>query len=64
MKHKVTIRVVDEKGCNNTVIKGARARIPTRFLRFLFGGYTNVYLLTPGKTVDSVYVEEVREDAE
>ena len=61
MKHKVTIRVVDEYGRDNTVLRGARARIPTRLLRFLFGGYTNVYLLTPGKTVETVNIEEVKE---
>ena len=62
MKHKVTIRIIDEDGREESAIRGARARIPTRLIRFLFGGFTNVYLLTPGKTVDTVLIEEVQEE--
>ena len=62
MKHKVTIRVTDERGCRRAVVQGAQARIPTRPVRFLFGGFTNVYLLTPGQSVESVNIEEVKEE--
>ena len=61
MKHKVTIRVADERGSARAVVRGAQARIPTRLVRFLFGGYTNVYLLTPGQSVESVNIVEVKE---
>jgi len=62
MKHKVTIRVADEGGRATTVLKGAEKRIPTRLLKLLFGGFTNVYLLTPGKTVASVDISEIKEE--
>ena len=63
MKHKVTIRVADERGDSRTVVKGAQARIPARLIKFLFGGFTNVYLLTPGQSVESVNIVEVKEES-
>ena len=62
MKHKVTIRVTDERGSRRAVVQGAQTRIPTRLVRFLFGVFTNVYLLTPGQSVESVNIEEVKEE--
>jgi len=61
MKHKVTINVSDEHG-RTAVLKGAQRRLPTRLLRFLFGDFTQIYLLTPGKTVESVDIREVKEE--
>ena len=61
MKHKITINVADEDGRKVTVLKGAERKLPTRLLRFLFGDFTQVYLLSPGQTVQSVDISEVRE---
>ncbi len=61
MKHKVTIQVSDEHG-RTAVLKGAQRRLPTRLLRFLFGDFTQVYLLSPGKTVTSVDIREVKQE--
>lgn len=61
MKHTITINVADEDGRRTTVLKGAERRLPTRLLRFLFGDFTQVYLLSPGQTVQSVNISEVRE---
>ncbi len=61
MKHKVTIQVSDEHG-RADVLKGAQRRLPTKLLRFLFGDFTQVYLLSPGKTVSSVDICEVKEE--
>lgn len=61
MKHKVTIKVADADGRSTTVLKGAGKKLPTRILRFLFGDFTQVYLLSPGQTVQSVDISEVRE---
>lgn len=36
-------------------------RLPSRIARFLFGDYTQVYLLAPGQTVESVDVREIKE---
>lgn len=61
MKHTITINVAEEDGRRTTVLKGAERRLPTRLLRFLFGDFTQVYLLSPGQTVQSVNISEVRE---
>ena len=63
MKHKVTIRVADETGRRELAYQGERRRFPTRLLRLLFGGYTTVYLMTPGKTIDTIRIEEIKEES-
>ena len=61
MKHKVTINISDDHG-HTAVLKGAQRRLPTRLLHWLFGDFTNVYLLSPGQTVESVDIREVKEE--
>lgn len=61
LKHKITINVTDAKGRHTTVLRGAKRSIPERLVRFLFGDFTQVYLLAPGQTVESVDVQEVKE---
>lgn len=60
MKHKVTINVADSGG-KSTLLKGANLTLPTRLVRFLFGDFTHVYLLSPGQTVESVDIREIKE---
>lgn len=61
LKHRVTINVTDPTGKKATVLRGASRRIPERLVRFLFGDFTQVYLLAPGQTVESVDIREVKE---
>lgn len=61
LKHKITINVSDPSGKKATVIKGADMRLPLRIVKFLFGDFTQVYLLSPEQTVESVDVREVKE---
>lgn len=61
LKHKITINVTDARVKHTTVLRGAHRRIPERLVRFLFGEYTQMYLLTLGQTVESVDVREVKE---
>lgn len=61
LKHKITINVTDAKGRHTTVLRGAKRSIPERLVRLLFGDFTQVYLLAPGQTVESVDVREVKE---
>lgn len=60
MKHTVTINVADSGG-KSTVLKGANLTLPARLVRFLFGDFTQVYLLSPGQTVESVDIREIKE---
>ena len=59
LKHKITINVTDARGRHMTVLRGAKRSIPERLVRFLFGDFTQVYLLAPGQTVESVDVYKV-----
>lgn len=49
LKHKITINVTEPKGRHMTVLRGAQRSIPERLVRFLFGDFTQVYLLAPGR---------------
>lgn len=61
LKHKIVINVTDSTGKNATVLRGATRMIPRRLVKFLFGDFTQVYLLAPGQTVESVDIREVKE---
>lgn len=64
LKHRITINVTDPHGRKASVLKGADMKLPSRLVRFLFGDFQQVYLLTPGQTVESVNISEVREGGE
>ena len=61
MKHRITINVTDPNGKQAAVLRGADMRLPARLVRFLFGDFQQVYLLSPGQTVESVNISEVKE---
>ena len=61
VKHRIVINVSDSDGRRENVLKGADGKLPARLLKFLFGEFTQVYLLSPGQTVESVDIREVEE---
>ena len=61
VKHRIVINVSDFVGRKENVLKGADVKLPARLLKFLFGEFTQVYLLSPGQTVESVDIREVEE---
>ena len=61
MKHRITINVIDPNGRRANVLRGADMTLPARLVRFLFGDFQQIYLLSPGQTVESVNISEVRE---
>ncbi len=61
IKHKIVINVSDPNGRKANVLKGGDMKLPARILRFLFGDFTQVYLLSPGQTVESVDIRKVEE---
>jgi len=64
-KHTVKINVADCKGEKRQVLTSTRLNLPRRFLRFLFGDFCQVLVLTPGETVTGVEIHETRKgDAE
>ena len=61
LKHRIIINVSDPDGNKVNILKGAERWFPTRLLKLLFGDYTQVYLLSPGQTIDSVDIKEIKE---
>ena len=59
IKHKIVINVSDPHGKTANVLKGANVRLPTRLIKLLFGDFTQVNLIAPGQTVESVDIHEV-----
>ena len=60
LKHKVQINVARDNGNQkNAVIKSGIRRVPQRLLKFLFGGFTEVLVLAPGRSVQSVEIHEI-----
>lgn len=59
LKHMIRINVTGEKS-KTQVLEGADRRLPMRLLRLLFGDFTTVYLLSPGQSVESVEIHEVK----
>lgn len=54
IKHKIVINVSGPQS------KTANVKLSTRLIKFLFGDFTQVYLLAPGQTVESVDIHEVK----
>ena len=59
LKHRVRINVCDDSGHKQPVLKSGTARLPQRLLKWLFGDFSEVLVLTPGKTVDEVEIHEL-----
>ena len=58
LKHRVRINVCDERGCTQPVLQSGTVHIPKRLLKWLFGDFCEVLVLTPGKTVNEVEIHE------
>ena len=60
MKHKVVINVSSGNKQKAPVLKAALLTLPRGIVQFLFGEYTQIYLISPGKTIESVNIKEVQ----
>jgi hypothetical protein len=59
MIHKVQINVAEANGKNQKVLGSRIKRIPNRLLRLLFGDYSQVLILKPGKTIQAIEIREI-----
>jgi len=60
LKHRVQINVARKDGSHKkAVIKSGVSKIPQRLLNFLFGEFTEILVLTPGQSVQSVEIHEI-----
>ncbi|MCK9479274.1 MAG: hypothetical protein M0R40_07220 [Firmicutes bacterium] len=60
LNHKVHISIAAKNGTRKTVLTSASKRIPRRLLAWLFGEFSEVLVLTPGKSVESVEIHETK----
>ena len=63
IKHRVRINVADRNGNQQNVLESRKLRVPQRILRLLFGDFCEVLVLTPGKCVQGVEIEQLRGEA-
>ncbi|WP_009052910.1 hypothetical protein [Thermoanaerobacter sp. X514] len=61
LKHKVTINVAKPNGEKSSVIQSTRKTIRTRMLDFLFGKKASLLVITPGDSVETVEIKEIKE---
>lgn len=63
LQHKVRIYYAQSDGVKRQIIQSGIRHLPQRLLKALFGELTEVLVLTPGQTVQSVEIREVRQEA-
>ena len=63
-KHTVKINIANRQGDKRSVIRSTKVSIPHRILRFLFGDFCHVLVLTPGETVEGIEINEMREEGD
>ena len=61
LKHRVRINVQDQNHGEKIILEAANRKLPIRLLKRLFGDFTTVYLLSPGQSVKSVEIHEIKE---
>ena len=61
LKHKVTINVAKPNGEKSSVIQSSRKTIRTRMLDFLFGKKVSLLVITPGVSVETVEIKEIKD---
>ena len=62
MRHKVHIKVRRKDLPDVEVLATKEKRISSRIARFLFGDYSEVLILKPGRTVDGIEIREIHEE--
>lgn len=64
MKHKVSINIAKPGSTPTQVVRSGKVQIRKKLLDFLFGQNMTVLVLSPGDTVQTVEIREVREGGE
>lgn len=63
LKHKVRINVTDDVGNKETVLQGGIRNLPRKVAQWLFGENMEILVLTPGQSIESVEIHEVKKEA-
>lgn len=60
MQHQVVINVSNKNGENSTILKGSQITLPKKIIQWLFGDYTQIFVMKPGQTIRSVDIKEIK----
>ena len=63
-RHIVRIDIASRRGDKQSVLTSTRVSLPRRLLRFLFGDFCQVLVLTPGETVEGIEINETRKSGD
>jgi len=61
VKHKVCISLGRPRRGSSEVVRAGSREVRGRLLDFLFGERVGVFILTPGRTVETVEIREILE---
>lgn len=61
LKHKVTINVAKPDGDKSPVIQSSKKTIRSRMLDLLLGKKVSLLVITPGDSVETVEIKELKE---
>ncbi|MHC5291415.1 hypothetical protein [Listeria welshimeri] len=64
LKHRVRINVTDDAGNKEAVLQGGIRNLPRKIAQWLFGENMEILVLTPGQSIESVEIHEVKKEAE
>ena len=62
LKHKVCINVARPDGTKDAVLRGESGQLRSRFLSALLGRKVSVLVITPGDSVETVEIREIRSE--
>ena len=63
-RHIVRINIASRRGDKQRILTSTRVSLPRRLLRFLFGDFCQVLVLTPGETVEGIEINETRKSGD
>ena len=61
LKHKVTINVAKPGGIRSPVLQSSSQTIRSKLLNLLFGEKVSLIVITPGDSVNTVVIKEIKE---
>ncbi|WP_366923847.1 hypothetical protein MFMK1_000763 [Metallumcola ferriviriculae] len=61
LKHKVTINVTKPGGDRKPVIESSKKTVRSKMLDWLLGKNLNLLVITPGDSVETVEIKELKE---
>jgi hypothetical protein len=64
VKQKIKVNITDRNGEKQRVLTSTRHSLPQKILRFLFGDCSDVLVLMPGQNVQSVEIQEIKQEGE